>query len=120
MKKITSHRYLLNILCIFSLLTLSIMLLRNRPASNIIILTDGQSRQALTNSVITDDGKININLASAEDLTQIPGIGETLSQRIVQHRDSNGYFNDIDELKNIKGIGPKNLKKIKNYISTGD
>ncbi len=120
MKKIASHRYLINILCIFSLLTLSIMLLRNRPASNIIFLSDSQSKHILANSVITGDGKIDINQASAEDLTQIPGIGEKLSKRIVQYRDKNGDYNNVNELINVKGIGPKTLEKIKNYISTGD
>lgn len=64
-------------------------------------------------------GKININTASAEELTQLPGIGTTYAERIVEHREKYGPFLRIDEIKNIKGISDSRYEKIKNYITVG-
>ena len=83
----------------------------------------GQIQQLCTsateNHSITPDGKININTASAEVLTLLSGIGEVISQRIVEYRQANGPFESIDELINVKGIGIAKLEKIKNYIFVG-
>lgn len=66
------------------------------------------------------DGKININTADAQTLMQIPGIGDALSARILAYREENGPFTTINELTNVKGIGEKTLKKIQDYITTGE
>lgn len=76
-------------------------------------------KAAVENSCITPEGKININTAPAEVLTLLSGIGETLSQRIVEYRETIGPFQSIDELINVKGIGNAKIEKIKNYISVG-
>lgn len=70
-------------------------------------------------SCITADGKININVAPAEVLTHLNGIGEVLAQRIVEYREAAGSFQSIDDLINVKGIGSAKLEKIRNYISLG-
>ncbi len=67
---------------------------------------------------IIKDGKLDINLASVEELQMLPGIGETLAQRIVDYRVDNGYYTKIEDLLNVKGIGTSTLDAIKNYITT--
>jgi competence protein ComEA len=52
---------------------------------------------------------VNINTASAAELQQLNGIGPVLSQRIVDYRETNGPFGVLDELQEVKGIGPKKL-----------
>lgn len=64
------------------------------------------------------EGKVNINTATAEDLELLPGIGEVLAQRIITYREEKGLFDDVDELLNIKGIGPNKLDAIRMYITT--
>lgn len=65
-------------------------------------------------------GKININTASAEQLTALPGVGEKLAARIVEHRQKSGSFKSVQELLNVKGIGEKNLAKIQTYLTLGE
>jgi len=65
-------------------------------------------------------GKVNINTASAEQLTTLPGVGPKLAARILEYRQKSGAFKSVQELMNVRGIGEKNLKKIEQYLSTGD
>jgi len=58
-------------------------------------------------------GPININTATAKLLEQLPGIGPKTAQRIVEYREAHGRFSSVDELRNVKGIGPKKLEQIR-------
>jgi competence ComEA-like helix-hairpin-helix protein len=62
--------------------------------------------------------KLDINTATKEQLIDLPGIGEILAGRILEHRATEGRFTSIDELLEIKGITPKRLEKIRALIST--
>ncbi len=64
-------------------------------------------------------GPININTADAEQLRQLPGIGETLARRIVEYRNANGLFDSIGALANVEGIGASRLEAIMDYITVG-
>ena len=63
--------------------------------------------------------KININTATSEQLQQLPGIGPAIAKRIIKYRKREGDFQDIGEIKNVKGIGEKIYEKIKPYIKMG-
>ena len=60
---------------------------------------------------------VNINTASKKELDALPGIGETLAQRIIDYRSANGPFSTVDELTKVKGIGEKTLEKLKPYAT---
>ena len=62
-------------------------------------------------------GKININSANEETLTSLPGVGPTTATRISDYRKANGPFKSVDDLLNIRGIGPKVLDKIKPFVT---
>lgn len=59
---------------------------------------------------------VDINRADWPELAQLPGIGRTLAQRIVASRDEHGPFVDHDELRRVRGIGPKTLEKMRPYL----
>jgi competence ComEA-like helix-hairpin-helix protein len=62
---------------------------------------------------------IDINAANAEQLTRLPGIGPVIAARIVEYRQNNGYFIRLDQLTEVKGIGPARLRKIKTLVLLG-
>lgn len=61
-------------------------------------------------------GKIDINRATEQDLESLPGIGPVLAGRIVEHRHGVGSFRDIEDLRDVKGIGKKKFDRIRNLI----
>ena len=63
------------------------------------------------------NAKININTAAKSELDELPGVGPSLAERIVEYRQTNGSFNDIDELKKVTGIGPSKFEKIKDKVT---
>jgi len=56
---------------------------------------------------------LDINTASAEELTKVKGIGEKKAERIISYREEHGKFDNVDALKNVKGIGEKIVSIIK-------
>ena len=68
-------------------------------------------------SVNTGNGIININTASAEELKTLKGIGDTIAGNIIEYRNSNGNFKNIEEIKKVSRIGDKLFEKIKPYIT---
>ncbi|NLA86693.1 MAG: helix-hairpin-helix domain-containing protein, partial [Clostridiales bacterium] len=67
----------------------------------------------------TDSAKgqpVNINKATAEELTTLDGIGEVLAGRIIAYREKHGAFKTIAELMNVQGIAEKKYDAIKDYI----
>ena len=62
---------------------------------------------------------ININTATAEQLTALPGIGEVLAGRIVSYREQYGLFLSTEELLDVTGISEKKYEAIKEYVTTG-
>lgn len=65
---------------------------------------------------INSDGKININIATKQQLDTLPGIGAVTAQSILDYREKNGDFNTIEDIKKVGRIGDKTLEKFKDKI----
>ena len=65
---------------------------------------------------VAESFPINLQIASAASLIALPGIGPVLAERIVAYRDTQGGFENIDELIAVKGIGPNKLRRIKELV----
>jgi competence protein ComEA len=62
---------------------------------------------------------VDINTANSEMLQELPGIGPVLAGRIINYRDENGDFTDVEELTNVNGIGDKTMDKLRPLIIVG-
>lgn len=58
------------------------------------------------------DGRLDLNRATAEDLEELDGIGEVLAERIVTHREEQGRFGEVGELRDVAGIGEKTFQRL--------
>lgn len=95
---------------------LGIFVGRNLPDNR----TELQEHTVQTNTRADESlGKININTATKDQLILLPGIGETIAQRIIIYRQENGNFSNIIDLQNVVGIGKQTLSKILDYITVG-
>lgn len=94
-------------------------------------LEDGQkiyipNKSEENTNEITDDGvtgidskendTININKADEKELQELNGIGESLASSIIKYREDNGKFKNIEDLKNVPGIGESKFSNIKEKI----
>ena len=59
--------------------------------------------------------RVNLNTATEAELVQLPRIGPALAQRILDYREEIGGFETVDELLEVKGIGPATYEKISGY-----
>lgn len=64
-------------------------------------------------------GRININTATLDDLDKLPRIGPATAQRIIDYRTQHGPFKQIQDLKNVSGIGDATFDGIKDLITVG-
>jgi len=62
---------------------------------------------------------VNINRASAEELTVLRGIGPAIAGNIVEFRTRNGRFHSVDDLLHVTGIGRVRLEQLRNYVTVG-
>jgi competence protein ComEA len=60
---------------------------------------------------------VNINTASASELAALQGIGPAKAQAIVEHREKNGQFKSVDDLKLVHGIGDKMLEQLRPQVT---
>lgn len=106
------------IVCVFAALKPSEQGIRTeRSAKNSEIMTGGD--EEASDELLPGD-KLNVNTADLDELCLLPGIGETLGQRIIDYREANGEFAFLDELAEIDGIGEKTLEDIEMYIVLED
>ena len=59
---------------------------------------------------------VDINTADSAALESVPGIGKSLSQRILSFREKNGPFQSVDDLLKVQGIGEKSIQKLRPYL----
>jgi competence protein ComEA len=70
-----------------------------------------------TAAVSAADAPVNINTASAAELASLAGIGPSKAEAIVDHREKNGEFKSVDDLKLVRGIGDKMLEQLRPQVT---
>lgn len=77
---------------------------------------DIENAEIKNKNTAKDSSKININTATLEELDKLPGVGEATANKIISHREENGQFKTIEDIKNVNGIGDKKFEKMKELI----
>ena len=100
------------ILCtIFVAISANYGLSAEPPAGAVPVAADGVEEAG------AEAGKIDLNQADAEMLTALPGVGPKTAQKIADYREANGPFRSVDDLLNVKGIGPAKLEKVRMLVT---
>ncbi len=71
---------------------------------------------SIEDSQTADDGLVNINTASLDELKKLPGIGDIKAEAIIAYREETGRFNSIEDIMNVSGIKDSSYEQIKDYI----
>ncbi len=79
--------------------------------------TPGESETSTSTETAADDGKVDLNLAGAEELMTLSGVGETRAQAIITYRTENGPFQSIEDIMLVPGIKEGIFSKIKEQIA---
>ena len=87
---------------------------KNEKISQYITKNNGNNEN---NNTDKEDKKVNINTASQNELDELPGIGPSTAQKIIEYREENGNFETIEDVQNVKGIGDAKFEDIKDKIT---
>jgi len=60
---------------------------------------------------------VDLNRATVEDLERLPDIGPAMAQKIVEYRRQHGRFRRVEDLLQVKGIGPKTLEGLRDDVT---
>lgn len=81
------------------------------------LIVVGQSSASTTPGTPDEPGLISLNSATPAELDTLPGVGPVLVERIVQYRERNGGFDNVDELREVDGIGPARFAQLKELVT---
>ena len=84
---------------------------------NIDILKNTEETKNINESTKENSNLININTATVEQLDTLPKIGPSIAGAIIKYREEYGNFKNIEQIKNVTGIGDKIFESIKDLIS---
>lgn len=98
------------------------------PVAPAVVVSDGEPEQGAAGAVESSGSprpartptaakKINVNTAPESELELLPRIGPALAARIVEYRTKNGPFRAVDDLVNVKGVGPLTLEKLRPLVT---
>jgi competence protein ComEA len=73
------------------------------------------SRPAQGGVLLTVGGKLNLNRASADELTLVPGVGPVLAKTLIRARGESGAFRTWDEVSSVRGVGPTKLRSLQRW-----
>ena len=93
-----------------------LLLLSYRDRQQLLAAAVVPEREVSQEELLPDLSPLDLNLATVEELSTLPGIGEELAGRIVAYRAENGRFESVEELMNVSGIGEGKLAALEGRV----
>ncbi len=85
-----------------------------RPA--MALARGGEGAEAIANA---PPPLVDLNHATLDELTKLPGVGQKMAEKMLAHRRMNGRFQSVDELLKVKGVGAKRIEKLRPLVTCG-
>ncbi len=80
-------------------------------------VVEGAPTEVTTTPGVRPDGRLDLNSATSVQLQALPGIGPVLAERIVAHRDANGPFTEVGQLREVTGIGERTFQGLADLVA---
>lgn len=91
--------------------------LRNEKPAQVEDKSTAKEKSAVENKAkMTQGKKVDVNTADAATLESLSGIGDTKAKAIIEYREKNGKFKNLNDLSNVPGIGDATLEKMKSHV----
>lgn len=88
----------------------------NEKDEEIIVVEEKAGDYIIIEGNKSKEEKININKAAQTEIETLPGIGPSTALKIITYRNEHGKFKNIEDIKNVSGIGDSKFENIKEYI----
>ena len=88
----------------------------NEKDEEIIVVEEKAGDNIIIEGNKSKEEKININKAAQTEIETLPGIGPSTALKIINYRNEHGKFKNIEDIKNVSGIGDSKFENIKEYI----
>lgn len=88
----------------------------NEKDGEIIVVEEKAGDNIIIEGNKSKEEKININKAAQTEIETLPGIGPSTALKIITYRNEHGKFKNIEDIKNVSGIGDSKFENIKEYI----
>ena len=96
------------------LLGITAVFLSAGEGDTVAVTTEAEAPQE---DLTPDFTPLDLNTATAAELTELPGIGEKLAERIVAYREANGPFTSVEEIMEVDGIGEGKFADLEGRIT---
>nr|WP_246187535.1 ComEA family DNA-binding protein [Ornithinibacillus caprae] len=90
--------------------------LAQKVHDEMIIVVPSVNEAAVLSSNEAHQAKVRINYATVEEIQMLNGIGPSKANAIIAYREEHGFFNHVEDLLNVSGIGEKTLENIRDDI----
>lgn len=112
----TQARFILHILFCYALACTATSCVRLPRRTHLIITSDQIAPPSVQSDALATP-RVNINTASRADLEKLPGIGQALAARIVEHRERYGPFRRAEHLIVVRGISDRRFRQMRAFVT---